>query len=89
MKPRKLHVALLLVAISLLTVTTVAQSKVTTPKEQLGFNFGDDYQLANYAQLVEYWKKLDQQSDRMSLVECQADRSSGEARRAVGADETG
>jgi hypothetical protein len=24
-----------------------ARAKITTPKEALGFNFGDDYQLAN------------------------------------------
>src|SRR5882724_1609963 len=63
------RIASLLVAVSLFTVSAVAQTKVTTPKEQLGFNFGDDYQLANYKQLVEYWKKLAQQSDRMKLVE--------------------
>lgn len=43
--------------------------RVTSPKEQFGFDIGDDYQLANYAQLTEYWKKLDQESDRMSLVD--------------------
>ncbi|MEK6323001.1 MAG: M14 metallopeptidase family protein [Acidobacteriota bacterium] len=57
------------VMLVLAAATCFAQTKITTPKEQLGFNFGDDYQLANYTQLVEYWKKLDQQSDRMSLVE--------------------
>jgi hypothetical protein len=31
--------------------------KITTPKEELGFNIGDDYQLANYTQLTAYWKK--------------------------------
>ena len=46
-----------------------AQTDVTSPTEQFGFNIGDDYQLANYAQLVEYWQKLDQESDRMMLVE--------------------
>jgi zinc carboxypeptidase len=69
MKPRKLRVSSLLIVISLLAITAVAQTKVTTPKEQLGFNFGDDYQLANYTQLVDYWKKLSQESDRMKLVE--------------------
>src|SRR5437870_2635508 len=69
MKTRKLRVSPLLVAISLLAITAFAQNKVTSPKEQLGFNFGDDYQLANYAQLVDYWKKLAGQSDRMKLVE--------------------
>jgi len=45
-----------------------AQIKITTPKEQFGFALGDDYQLATYSQLTEYWKKLDQESDRMTLV---------------------
>lgn len=45
------------------------QTRITTPREQFGFNIGDDYQLATYSQLLDYWKKLDQQSDRMSLVE--------------------
>lgn len=45
------------------------QTRITTPQEQFGFNIGDDYQLATYSQLLDYWKKLDQQSDRMSLVE--------------------
>src|SRR5260370_41829794 len=59
------------IAFSLLLASSVAlaQNKITPPKEQLGFNFGDDYQLANYTQLVDYWKKLAGQSDRMKLVE--------------------
>ena len=67
MNTRKHHLSSL--AVLLLAITAAAQTKVTTPKEQLGFNFGDDYQLANYTQLVDYWKKLDAQSDRMKLVE--------------------
>ena len=43
-----------------------AQTRITTPREQLGFSFGDDYQLANYAQIADYWRKLDAQSDRMA-----------------------
>ena len=69
MNMRKPRFISLLIAVSLLAATAVAQTKVTSPKEQLGFNFGDDYQLANYTQLVDYWKKLAQQSDRMKLLE--------------------
>jgi hypothetical protein len=43
--------------------------KITTPKQEWGFNVGDDYFLANYQQLMAYWKKLDAQSDRMQIVE--------------------
>ena len=46
-----------------------AQAKITSPQEQFGHNIGDDYWLANYTQLEEYWKKLDQESDRLTLVE--------------------
>ena len=46
------------------TVALNAQPRITSPKEYLGFNFGDDYQLANYTQIAHYWKKLDAESDR-------------------------
>jgi hypothetical protein len=42
---------------------------LTTPKEALGFEVGDDYQLATYTQLTDWWKKLATESDRMKLVE--------------------
>jgi hypothetical protein len=45
----------------------VGAPHITTPKEALGFDFGDDYQLANYKQIEAYWKTLDQESDRMVL----------------------
>ena len=46
-----------------------AQTKVTTPREQFGFNIGDDYVLANYTQYVDYLKKLDRESDRLTVEE--------------------
>src|SRR5690348_3237941 len=46
-----------------------APAQVTTPKQALGFNLGDDYQVANYTQLEEYWKKLASESDQMKLVD--------------------
>lgn len=46
-----------------------AQGKLTSPKEHFGFNIGDDYQLANYTQYEAYIKKLDQESERMKLIE--------------------
>jgi hypothetical protein len=44
-----------------------SQNEITSPKEELGFNIGDDYYLANYTQLSAYWKKLAKESDRMAL----------------------
>ena len=46
-----------------------AALKITTPKEFLGFNLGDDYMVANYTQLEAYWHKLASESDRMKLVD--------------------
>ena len=55
----------------LATLPVAAQNapKITTPKEALGFNLGDDYMVANYTQLEAYWKKLASESDRMKLVD--------------------
>ena len=41
---------------------------LTSPKEHFGFNMGDDYCLANYANLKTYWEKLATQSDRIKLL---------------------
>ncbi|MGH7627494.1 MAG: M14 family metallopeptidase [Gemmatimonadaceae bacterium] len=59
-----------LAAIVLLTAATgvKAQQRITTPRQQFGFDIGADYHLVNYEQMVAYWKKLDQQSNRMTLV---------------------
>jgi len=42
---------------------------VTSPKTALGFDIGDDYQLANYSRLSAYWRTLDAESDRVRVVE--------------------
>ncbi len=63
------------VALALLLASAVPQAqkptapKFTSPKEQFGWDVGDDYRLVSYTQYVEYLKKLDQQSDRMTVVE--------------------
>ena len=46
-----------------------AQGHITTPKEALGHELGEDYFLATYSQLESYWKTLASQSDRAKLVE--------------------
>ena len=46
-----------------------AAPKVTTPKDQFGYDIGDDYRLVNYTQYVDYLKKLDAQSERMTVVD--------------------
>jgi hypothetical protein len=46
-----------------------AAPHVTSPKEFLGFNIGDDYCLANYQQLRRYWSRLERESDRLKVVQ--------------------
>src|SRR2546423_10691146 len=45
-----------------------AQRRITTPLQQFGHNIGDDYFLANYEQMIDYWQKLSRESNRMKLV---------------------
>jgi hypothetical protein len=61
-----------LCATAFLTVVLATQTvgqNVTTPLQALGFNLGDDYQLATYTQLQSYWATLARESDRMVLEE--------------------
>jgi len=60
---------LLLTLFAAANLTAQKAPKITTPREALGFNIGDDYQMASYSQLEVYWKKLATESDRMKLVE--------------------
>jgi hypothetical protein len=66
-------IALLLLTVAVGVAAPQAQKasapKLTSPKEQFGHDIGDDYFLVNYTQYVEYLKKLDQQSDRMTVIE--------------------
>src|SRR5262252_9362881 len=57
------------IGVVLSMATLQAQIKLTTPKEQFGFNIGDDYVLVNYTQYVDYLKKLVRESDRLTVEE--------------------
>src|SRR2546423_13816541 len=61
---RLIFQSLLLIAPALLP----AQNRITAPRAQFGHNIGDDYFLANYSQMIDYWRKLDRESDRMKMV---------------------
>jgi hypothetical protein len=54
---------------ALAAIPVAAQSRVTTPQQEFGHNFGDDYWLANYTQISKYWHKLEKESDRVHVVE--------------------
>ena len=45
------------------------QAQVPAPEDVFGFRVGDDYKLADYDQMLEYYNKLDVASDRVQLIE--------------------
>jgi hypothetical protein len=63
-KPVHLLVALILTA----SFSARAQKTITPPKVG-DHTVGEDYFLANYTQLLDYWNKLAKESDRIRLVE--------------------
>ena len=68
MRPR----VFLLVALVVLTLAPAhmqSRPAVTSPRDAFGTAVGDDYFLATYSQLEAYWKTLDRESDRVSLVD--------------------
>ena len=70
----KRYAALVALAVSVAVATPLAQkapaaSKVTAPKDQFGFAVGDDYRLVNYTQYTDYLKKMQAQSERMTVVD--------------------
>ncbi|MEO5903099.1 MAG: M14 metallopeptidase family protein, partial [Gemmatimonadaceae bacterium] len=64
----RLIAGILLASSTVLPPAVIAQTRITTPLKQFGHNIGDDYFLANYKQLTEYWQKLDRESERMRVV---------------------
>ena len=67
----------LLLSVALSTAASVGgqpaaagrQVSLTSPREALGFDIGDDYRLATYTQFEAYWRTLADESDRMLLEE--------------------
>ena len=51
------------------STTFSAQSRIPSPESVIGFAPGGEHKLATYDQTIDYFKKLDASSDRMTLVE--------------------
>jgi len=72
MRSRRIPVLIVLLALALAAPTVHTQGKITPPQFAVGgktYTAGDDYFLANYTQLREYFGKLAQESDRFKVVE--------------------
>jgi len=61
-------IAVVLVCGSIARPADPVSPRITTPKQQFGFNLGDDYQLINYEQYADYLGKLVKESDRIKVV---------------------
>ena len=60
--------SILLISFTLLSVNILIAGPISEPKFG-AYKVGDDYFLANYTQLLDYWGKLEKESDRLKLVE--------------------
>ena len=69
MHQRTTRSAFVAFALTMAMAASSAAQTITSPKQFFGFNIGDDFQLATYTKFVEYWQKLDKESDRMKVVE--------------------
>ena len=58
---------LLATLLLLSSIAASAQTKIPTPGDVLGFTPGDDRKLASWSQVVEYFQRLDQASDRVTF----------------------
>src|SRR4029079_7323068 len=70
MHARARSYALAVLTIALAVAAPAAQApapKVTTPEQFFGHKIGADYVLPNYTKFTEFVKKLDAESDRMTL----------------------
>ena len=65
---QRLKPTALLLCLLAVPATASTQTRITSPRAQFGHDIGDDYFLANYTQMIEYWQKLDRESDRMKMV---------------------
>ena len=61
--------SLITVIVLFFTVNQIFASEITTPESFFGFKPGTDRMLFNYQPLIDYFKKLDEQSDRIKMIE--------------------
>ena len=65
----KFYVSLRFCGLMLLLTFSAFAQKIPAPKDVIGFTPGDDKKLASWAQVVDYFQKLDAASDRVTFKE--------------------
>ena len=68
-KPNPTHLRHMPALATILLLVTRLGAQVPHPADVYGFTPGDDYKLATYDQMLEYYKQLDAASDRVEMRE--------------------
>src|ERR1700723_3718806 len=69
MRTRNLKLTALPWLALILTIYPASAQKTITPPKIGEYMAGDDYYLANYTQLLDYWNKVAKESDRIKIVQ--------------------
>lgn len=64
---RLARLVLVILVIALVSSSAVSQQKIQSPSEFLGLQVGADRQLADYHQIVSYFRMLEKSSDRLQI----------------------
>jgi hypothetical protein len=63
------HLLALLALLILTVIPSALVAQIPHPRDVFGFTPGDDYQIATYDQMLDYYRRLDAASDRVMLTE--------------------
>ena len=69
MKRKLLLLPVVLIALSLVAPAAVEAADVTSPEDFFGFQLGTDRKIARWDKIVEYYKLLESQSDKIKVVD--------------------
>lgn len=69
LRSQRTRLAHLVLLLALLAVPGGLEAQIPHPRDVFGFTPGDDYQIATYDQMMEYYRRLDAASDRVTMTE--------------------
>ena len=65
---RSLIVLILIAVYGISTNVLKAQNEITSPEQFFGFQMGEDRKLARWDKIVEYFYKVEKESDRLKVI---------------------
>ncbi|MBA7626027.1 hypothetical protein ES703_33461 [subsurface metagenome] len=63
-----IHLALVIIGLVFLTQITIAQKKITSPREFFGFELGSDRKIARWDKIVDYFKVLGKETNKLKVI---------------------